>query len=692
MKLVTSALLVISLSACGGGNKTAKPPADDLDVEVEPPKPPGNPRNDLIPRSVLYGNPERANVQISPDGKWLSWVADLDGVMNVYVAPADDLTKAAPVTAEKVRPVRGVFWAFDGTHILYQQDEAGDENFHVMSVDLANGNAVTDLIPSAGARVEVMGVSHKKPSTVVLGVNDRDPQFFDLYAVDLATGTKKLLQQNDGHASFVLDEDLAVRFGVKPADDGSDVIERRDPKDKKKPWKPFDKVGIEDGFTTAIVGFDKKGTSYYAIDSRGRDTGALYKVDAKTKKKTLIAEDERVDMSPPLLHPTEATPQAVLIDYDKPVWRVLDKKLQPDFDAISAIQDGVWGIASRTLDDQVWIIGFDSDHQSPHYYRYDRATKASKFLFAVQPALDEQPLARMHPQVIPTRDGYELVSYLTLPNAADKDADGKADAPVPMVLMVHGGPWGRDVWGYDTVHQTLANRGYAVLSVNFRGSTGFGKQFLNAADLQWGKAMHDDLLDAVTWAVEQRVTPKDQICIMGGSYGGYATLVGVAMTPDVFACGVDIVGPSDLVTFQETIPAYWGPFIPVLKKRVGDPTTEEGRAMLKEASPLTHAGNIKVPLLIAQGQNDPRVNEAESRQIVEAMKAKKIPVSYVLFPDEGHGFARPENNIAFFAVAEAFLSVHLGGYYQPITQAEVEASSMQVVEGKEWLPGLPLRD
>jgi dipeptidyl aminopeptidase/acylaminoacyl peptidase len=294
----------------------------------------------------------------------------------------------------------------------------------------------------------------------------------------------------------------------------------------------------------------------------------------------------------------------------------------------------------------------------------------------------------MHPVEIKARDGLTLVSYLTLPAAADPEGDGTANQPVPMVLLVHGGPWGRDAWGYNPYHQLLANRGYAVLSVNFRASTGFGKKFLNAGNQQWGKTMHTDLLDAVNWAVEQKVTPKDKVCIMGGSYGGYATLAGLAMTPDVFACGVDIVGPSNLMTLLASIPPYWAPIVAMFHERMGNPNTPEGKKILVEASPLTHAQNIRRPLLIAQGANDPRVKQAESEQIVAAMKKHNLPVTYALFPDEGHGFARPENSIAFVAITEAFLSAHLGGVYQPVSAEELSASTMKIVEGKAGIPGL----
>jgi dipeptidyl aminopeptidase/acylaminoacyl peptidase len=697
--------LAVGLGACGGGKKQPTVPVDVLpgdkdstpgdtdtagggDATPEPAVAQGHPKDDLIPRSVLYGNPQKANLQISPDGKWLSWVGPVNGVLNVWVSPSDDVSKAKSVTADTTRPVRSYFWTFDNKHVIYQQDKAGDENFHLFSVDLATGTS-TDLVPSAGARVELAGLSPRKPNTVLVSVNDRNPQFFDLYSVDLTTGDKTLLIQNDEFAAIASDNDLNVRFGYATAPDGSNIVKIYDA--KKKTWKEYDKIGLDDQWTTNIVGFDKKGTSYYIIDSRNRDTAALYSVNIKTKKKKLVFQDKKADVGGILIHPTEATVEAVNVDFEKPTWNVIDKKVKKDFAALAKLEDGTPVITGTTLDNKTWIVLFDSDHKSPRYYRWDRTAQKGELLFAIRPELDEVPLARMFPNVIKSRDGLDLVSYLTLPNEADAEHDGKADKPVPMVLFVHGGPWARDSWGFNTVHQTLANRGYAVLSVNFRGSTGFGKKFLNASNLQWGKTMHDDLLDAVQWAIDQGVAPKDKICIMGGSYGGYATLVGVAMTPDVFACGVDMFGMSDLVTLQETIPPYWGPLVPVLHARIGDPTTEEGKAALKEISPLTHASDIKVPLLIAQGKNDPRVNESQSQQIVDAMKAKKIPVSYVLFPDEGHGFARPENNIAFFAVAEAFLSVHLGGFYQPITPDEVAASTMQVVAGREWLPGLPAK-
>jgi dipeptidyl aminopeptidase/acylaminoacyl peptidase len=336
----------------------------------------------------------------------------------------------------------------------------------------------------------------------------------------------------------------------------------------------------------------------------------------------------------------------------------------------------------------MWIALTTSDQHPGRYYLWDRARHKATLLFAQRPELEKQALAKMWPLVIESRDHLPLVSYLTLPAAVDPDGDGKANQPGPMVLLVHGGPWGRDAWGYNATHQLLANRGYAVLSVNYRGSVGFGKKFVNAGNFQWGKAMHQDLLDAVQWAIDQKVAPSGQIAIMGGSYGGYATLAGVTMTPDVFACGVDIVGPSNLLTLLASIPPYWAPLMTMFKQRIGDPETAEGKAILTAASPLTHAAQIKKPLLIGQGANDPRVKQAESEQIVRAMKDHHLPVTYIVFPDEGHGFARPTNSIAFYGAAEAFLSVHLGGSYAPLARDEINASTMQVKEGKAGVPGL----
>jgi dipeptidyl aminopeptidase/acylaminoacyl peptidase len=320
-------------------------------------------------------------------------------------------------------------------------------------------------------------------------------------------------------------------------------------------------------------------------------------------------------------------------------------------------------------------------------YLYDRKAGTITKLFDQRPALAKAPLVPMQSLELKARDGLTLISYLSLPPGSDTNGDGVPESPVPMVLNVHGGPWGRDTYGFDNEHQWLANRGYAVLSVNYRGSTGLGKGFVNASNKEWAGKMHDDLLDAVEWAVKQRVTTSDKVAIYGGSYGGYATLVGMTFTPDAFACGVDIVGPSNLATLLASIPPYWKSFYEEFAVRVGDPRTEEGKKLLADRSPISRVDAIKKPLLIAQGANDPRVKRAESDQIVKAMKDKNLPVTYVLYPEEGHGFAQPANRTSFYAIAEGFLSQCLGGRYQPVGD-DFKGAKLEVLEGQQYVPGL----
>ena len=690
-------LLVIAFVACGGSQAPAPTPPSNTTaapappVAVAPPAPVGHPRNDLIPRALLFGPPERAAIQLSPDGKRVAWLAPLNGVLNIWVAHVDKLDQALPITDEQTRPIREYFWAYTGKQLIYLQDSGGDENFHVYRADIGIPGTVkvTDLTPYKGARSMVIGHSELQPTTLMVQINDRDPKWFDLYKVDLVSGKRTLVVQNDDNlAGYELDHNLALRFATRKTADGGTQILLPETKGGKQTWKPYDTISSEDSDNTGIVGIAPGGKAVYMTDSRNRDTAALYSVDIATKKQTLLAEDPKADAGEVLIHPTKQTIQAVSFNYLRPTWKVLDPSVKDDLDALAKVDGGEVHIVSRTLDDRTWIAVSVSDQHPGSYYLWDRNKHKSTFLFAARPELEKQPLVKMWPVVIETRDHLAMVSYLSLPAAADADGDGKADHPVPMVLFVHGGPWGRDSWGYRPASQLLANRGYAVLQVNYRGSVGFGKKFVNAGNLEWGKAMHTDLIDAVNWAIEQKIAPRDQIAIMGGSYGGYATLAGLTMTPDVFACGVDIVGPSNLMTLLASVPPYWAPLLTLFKKRLGDPETAEGKALLVAASPLTHAAAIKRPLLIGQGANDPRVKQAESEQIVKAMKEHNLPVTYIVFPDEGHGFARPPNNIAFFGAAEAFLSAHLGGSYAPLTQTEIKASTMQVKEGKAGVPGL----
>jgi dipeptidyl aminopeptidase/acylaminoacyl peptidase len=652
-------------------------------VAAQPQPTPTGDKTGLIPRKILFDNPDKTSPHISPDGKQLSYLAPVDGVLNVWVGPIDRPEEAKPVTQDKKRGIRSHLWAYTSQHLLYIQDQAGDENWHVYRVDLKSGDT-KDLTPIKGVNAQIEGASPRFPEELLIGLNDRSAMYHDIHRVNLLTGERKLLQKNEGFMGFLADDDFRVRFAFKFAPDGGQVALKPD---GKGGWVEFMKTPKDDSLTTRPVGFDKSGDILYLIDSRNRDTGALTTLDLKTGKQTLIAEDRRVDAGGILIHPTEKTLQAVSFTLARTRWQFLDPAVKADFDVLAKVADGELTLAARTLDDKTWIVAFVMDNGPVRYYAYDRPAKQARFLFTNRKSLEGLPLQKMHNPVVQSRDGFELVSYLTLPPGSDPSGSGKPASPQPLVLLVHGGPWGRDGWGFNPYHQFLANRGYAVLSVNFRGSTGFGKKFLNAANREWAGKMHEDLIDAVDWAVKEKIAQPDKVAIMGGSYGGYATLVGLTFTPDRFVCGVDIVGPSNLVTLLKTVPPYWMPAVQLFKDRVGDWTTPEGRKFLEERSPLTRVDQIKKPLLIGQGANDPRVKQAESDQIVKAMQKHTIPVTYVLFPDEGHGFARPPNSLAFNAVTEAFLARHLGGRFEAIGAA-FEGSSIRVPTGAEEVPGL----
>ena len=640
----------------------------------------------LIERAKLFGNPTKAGSRISPDGQWLSWIAPRDGVMNLWVAPLSDLSKAKPLTAETKRPIRSMFWAPDSKSVLYINDKGGDENFLLYGVNVDSGE-MKSLTPFEKTRVQVTGIGSNVKDRILVGVNNRDPKWHDIHSLDLATGKLTLVLQNDGYGSFLPDESLNLRIATKSRTDGG--TDYYAVSDNKVAATPFATVTLDDSQSTRPLSFTSDGKTMYWADSRGRDTAVLIEQDIASGKTNVIAQDARADISSAITDPRTGRAQAYDLDYLTHEYVALDPSIKGDLAFLKKAAKGAFWVGSRSDDGEKWIVSIDRVTEPSTTFLYERKGKRLTKLYTSRPELEGAPLVPMAAKEIKTRDGLTLVSYLTLPKDAAATGKGKAKAstPVPMVLLVHGGPWGRDTYGYNTLHQWLANRGYAVLSVNFRGSTGFGKKFISAGDMQWGRKMHDDLLDAVNWAVAEGVSTRDKVAIMGGSYGGYATLAGMAFTPDQFACGVDIVGPSNLTTLLGTIPPYWESIKQQFYKRMGDPTTEAGRAVLKERSPLYSADKITRPLLIGQGANDPRVNVAESDQIVAAMSAKNIPVTYVVFPDEGHGFARPVNNIAFMAVTENFLGKCLGGRAEPIGAA-LKASSAQVKHGAEFAPGL----
>ncbi len=639
----------------------------------------------LIPRDVLFGNPEKANARISPDGKWLRWTAPVDGVLNIGVAPVSNPAGAKAVTAEKTRPIRSYFWAPDSSSVLFVNDKGGDEDFLLYGVSPTGGEARL-LTPFTKTTVQLVSISPTIRDRILIGLNNRDQKWHDVHSLDLRTGkTTPVLLNEGGFAGFVADAGLNLRMASKSRTDGGTDFFKVE--NNKVAAAPFASVGLEDAQTTAPAGFTADGKTLYWVDSRGRDTAALVAQDVASGKTQVLAQDARADIGGGIANPRTGELEGYSVNYLRNDWKPVGNAIAGDLTFLKAQLKGDFGISSRTTDDRLWVVGSADADRPGVTYLYDRQAKTLTKLFDSRPALAGLPLSTMQTLEIKSRDGLTLPSYLTLPPGSDANGDGRPDKPVPMVLLVHGGPWGRDGYGFNGYHQWLANRGYAVMSVNFRASTGFGKKFLAAGNGAWGREMQNDLLDAVDWAVKNGVTTKDKVAIMGGSYGGYATLAGMAFTPTEFACGVAIVAPSNLSTLLASIPAYWEAGRAQLYGRMADPGTEAGKAWLRERSPLYAADKIQRPLLIGQGANDPRVKQAEADQIVEAMRSRNIPVTYVLFPDEGHGFARPVNNIAFNAVAENFLSKCLGGRAEPIGDT-VAKSTAKVPHGAEFAPGL----
>ena len=611
-------------------------------------------------------------------------MAPHEGVMNVWMAPALVPEDARLMTHSDDRPIPVFFWAPDSRSLLYIQDKAGDENYLLYRVDVASGAEIC-LTPFENTRVQIVGSSNLVRDKVLVGLNNRDAAFHDVHLLDLNSGETELVLRNESYAGFLADETLSLRWAIRQNEAGGmDMFEITDGKVAES---PRESTTLDDSMTTHVAGYTADARTLFWLDSRGRDTAALFAENTETGERRLIAEDERADIGHALRHPMTGEIEAYSVTYLRTRWVALDPDIEAALAWLRERLSGDFGVQSRTDDNRKWIVWNDPLTAPARALLYDRDAETLTELYVTRPELEGAPLQPMQALEIEARDGLLLPSYLTLPPGSDADGDGTPEAAVPTVLLVHGGPWARDGYGFNRAHQWLANRGYAVLSVNFRGSTGFGKGFINAANLEWAGKMHDDLVDAVQWAVAQGIADPDRVAIMGGSYGGYATLVGLTFTPDLFACGVDIVGPSNLETLLETIPPYWEPMVKQFHERMGNPHNPEGKQLLKDRSPLYRAGQIVKPLLIGQGANDPRVKQAESDQIVAAMENAGVPVTYVLFPDEGHGFAKPANNIAFNAIAENFLATCLGGRAEPVGDT-LGRSTAEIRTGEEFVKGL----
>lgn len=645
----TLASLLVLLSAAGASGQDAGVP--------------------LIPRELLFGNPEREAPALSPNGTLLAWLApDARGVQQVWVRPLEG-TDATAVTAEPQRGPRAFQWARDSKTLLYEQDSGGDEAFHVFAVDVAT-KAVRDLTPWPGARATLLATSAKVPHALLVASNRRDPKATDAWRIALDTGAATLDTKSPGDVhDWYADQQLQVRAAVAITKQGGTEIRVRDT--LKAPWRPLVTAGLEESLD--VHGFTEDGRGLFLTTSILGDTTRLVEKSLKSGAERQLGASPRSDVMGLLGFRARGGVRAVAFDVGgRTAWTATDPAWQADLDALRATLTGDFEVVSQDDADARWVVAETRDTGPLRYWLYERKAKTARLLFSARPKLERLPLAPMRPVTLTARDGLGLEAYLTLPPE-------QARVPGALVLLVHGGPWGRDTWGYDGQVQWLANRGYAVLQVNFRGSTGYGKRFLNAGNRQWGRAMHEDLLDAVAWAVKEGIAHPKKVAIMGASYGGYATLAGLAFSPDTFACGVDLVGPANLFTLLASTPPWWEAFKRMLLRRMGDPDDPADQALLTASSPLFAAARIQAPLLIGQGQNDPRVKPAESEQIVAAMEKNGLPVTYVLYPDEGHGFVRPQNRVDFIARAEAFLGRHLGGRVEPLPKdGRVPGSTAQV--------------
>ena len=605
----------------------------------------------LIEREILFGNPERTSPRLSPDGKYLAYIApDENNVLQVRlrtIGEADD----RELTEDTKRGIRVFFWTYSGEELIYLQDTDGDENWHLFSVNIQS-KLVRDLTPFQGVQAQPIALDCNFPNQILVGMNIRDRRIHDVYRINLKNGAVELDTENPGKIQeWTADAQFQLRAAIATTADGGLELLWRETADKS--WEILRYWGPDD--EGSAVMFSENGKILYIIANHGVNIHHLIALDLETKQETTIASDPEYDAGGTLIHPTKREIQAVSFYKDKQEWQILDQSIAEDFEAIGKFRPGEFSITSRNLADTTWLISYMTDDGPLYYYVFDRTSKTFTFLFSNQPKLEGLQLSSMEPISYTARDGLTIHGYLTKPVGVA--------TPVPTVLLVHGGPWVRDFWRYDAQAQWLANRGYAVLQINFRSSTGYGKAFANAGNREWGAKMHDDWLDGVNWLVETGITQPDKVAIMGASYGGYAALVGVTFSPDVFACAVDIVGPSSLITLLQTIPPYWESSRANLYHCIGNLETEP--EFLKSRSPLFFVDRIQKPLLIGQGANDPRVKVAESEQIVNAMKQAGKPVEYVLYTDEGHGFARPENRLHFYAIAEAFLAKYLGGRFEP---------------------------
>ena len=638
----------------------------------------------IIARADLFGEPARHNGRLSPRGDRVAFVAPRDGAANLWVLSVDAMDEARPLTDLADRGIGDFVWGADSATLFYSVDETGAGTTRLYAVS-ADGGEPRALSP-AGARAEIIGVSADDPDHVIITLNQRDANWPDVYSVSIADGSRDLVFRNGGanrFVSFLADRANVLRLGVRVMPDGGGEIAVRDDDGS---WRTLLNIPFEDAMSSAPLAFEAGGASFLMLDSTGRDRAALVRVDLATGVKTVLGESARADVADVWLDPVTQAPEAFASEYLRREWRAIDAEAQADLEFLDAQLTGDFRVASRSADDGRWIVVEEGPAIPARSYLYDRSNRADRrmtLLFRHRPALEQAQLQPMTPIEIEARDGLTLVSYLTLPPGSDADGDARPEIPRPLVVAPHDGPWARDSYGFNPLHQWLANRGYAVLSVNFRGSTGFGKAFLNAANRAWGAGVQQDLQDAVGWALQSGVAEAERIAIVGEGFGGYSALAGLAFTPDQFRCGAALNAPANLAALVESSPSLRD----VYYARVGDPRTAEGRQALRAQSPLTQAGQVSGALLLALGERDTRASRAEYDQIAAATRAVAPALTYIAFPNEGRRLSRAGNRLAYYAVLERFLGDCLGGRVEPVGAA-FEGAEMRAIEGAANVPGL----
>lgn len=636
----------------------------------------------LIPRADLLAPGARSAPSLSPDGRQIAFVAPFEGVQNIWLAPSDDPAAACAITTERESDIRGLFWSAAGDRLIVMRDRVGSEQASAYAFDI-EARDWTLLSPTQEGETRIAAISGLYPDEIVIEINDRDPARFDLWRVNIRTGAGEMIFENNQFTWMHVDRQLQPRMAEFRRDDGAVDYYAPTPCDPLK-WAalvhvPFDDEAMTRPFRNYELPdtFGPGETEIYAMDSRGRNTAALVAWDLTTGETRLIAADERADVVAFALDQETLTPFAWYLSYEAPEVRALTDEAEDDFAFLRAHLDASFLLADQSANSQTWILSVDQPHAPPMFWLYKRAMRKLEPLYTTHQALADATLRKTTSHVIKARDGLELVTYVT--HAANDNS--------ATVVLIHGGPWIRDDFVFDPWVQFLADRGYNVLRVNYRGSKGFGKAHLNAGDKEWGARMFDDVLDAVDWAIAEGIADPARIALMGASFGGYSVLTGLTREPERFACGIDMFGVSDLESFLETIPPYWKAYRTIWDRRLGNIDDPGDRQMLKDRSPLNHASRIVRPLLISQGGADPRVVKAESDQMAAALDQAGAEISYIVFEDEGHSFYQLDNQLSFFACVEAFLAGHLGGDAEPFG-AEIARSRLEAPVGAARIPGL----